>query len=61
MPSVDEVELGADLVADTLGRTLGVEDIFECLAGIQPPVGLDVVVIEVEDGAQIVVEDDVDV
>ncbi len=59
VPTIDEVELGTDLVPDTLWRALSVENIVKCLPGIQPPIRINRIVVKVEDGAQVVSKDDV--
>ena len=54
MPAVDQVELGRDLVAGGLRRT-----VFNVLAWVEMPVGVGVV--KVKDRANVVHQDDVDI
>ncbi len=61
MPSVDHVELGAHLVSNPAGRALRVKDLRKILAWVQSPVRWDGIAVEIQDGAEVVGQDDVDV
>lgn len=61
VPPVDEIEFGADLVANTSRGASGVERISKCASGIQSPIRVNTIVIKVENSSEVVSKDDVDV
>ena len=54
VPSVDEVELHTDLIANSLGNACWIKDVAEVYARVQRPCGT--TTIQIQDGSYIVVE-----
>ena len=60
MPPVDHVEFSTYLITDPSRRSLGVKYI-QVLSGIKLPIRVNRVLVEIQDGSQIVVENRVDI
>lgn len=60
-PSINEVELSRDLITQTFGRSVRVEDIGEAFSWIEFPVRRYGVIIQIEDSAEIVSKNDIHV
>jgi hypothetical protein len=61
MPAIDHVEFDADLITNAAWDSSFVKDAVESVSRIQFPVRVDGVLIQIQDGAQVVVEDYVDI
>lgn len=61
MPAIDHVKFDADLITNAPWDSSFIEDVVENVTRIQLPVRADGVLIQIQDCAQVVVEDYVDI